>query len=132
MGSAAAVLVWIAIIGVAAFFFGRWVAGAFEAKGRSRRIGFWMAFLLFFAFPVGPMVALAISWAVRPVGVPAIALEPAALVAASATPTVPQVITVNQSPGAADALRNLNKLKDDGLVTDEEYEAKRAEILARL
>jgi Short C-terminal domain len=33
---------------------------------------------------------------------------------------------------ANDALRNLTRLREDGLVTDEEFTAKRAEILARL
>jgi hypothetical protein len=33
---------------------------------------------------------------------------------------------------AAEALRSLNELHEQGLVTDDEYAAKRAEILGRL
>jgi len=62
---------------------------------------------------------------------PATSSASPAPVAVSATPTAPQAVTTDQS-SSADALRSLNALKDDGLVTDEEYVAKRAEILARI
>jgi len=46
---------------------------------------------------------------------------------AAAPITLPVPVT-----GTADALRSLNELKDQGLVSDEEYAAKRTEILSRL
>jgi Bacterial PH domain/Short C-terminal domain len=36
------------------------------------------------------------------------------------------------APDAADQIRKLAQLREEGLVTDEEYEAKRAELLTRL
>ena len=49
-------------------------------------------------------------------------------VVAPAAPITPPV----QVTGTADALRSLNELKEEGLVSDEEYAAKRTEILNRL
>jgi Short C-terminal domain/Bacterial PH domain len=44
----------------------------------------------------------------------------------------PAVAAAQQAGSAGDDLRQLAKLKDEGLVTDEEYEAKRQELLQRL
>ena len=45
-------------------------------------------------------------------------------IALSGNPQAPQA-----TPTQADAIRDLAKLKDEGLITDEEYEAKRRELL---
>ena len=37
-----------------------------------------------------------------------------------------------QAPSAADDLRKLNQLHDDGLLTDGEFAAKRAEVIGRI
>ncbi len=65
-------------------------------------------------FPFEPVVATATA--------------PAADQAAVVPPITPRV----QPRETADALRSLIELKDQGLVTDEEYAAKRIEILSRL
>ena len=46
-----------------------------------------------------------------------------------ATPAAP---AASDSPDVADQIRKLAQLRDEGLVTDEEFETKRAELLARL
>ncbi len=38
----------------------------------------------------------------------------------------------NSARASADAIRELNKLREEGLITDEEFEAKKAEILERM
>lgn len=63
---------------------------------------------------------------------PAASAESPAIVASGAPLAAPQATKVDESPGAADALRDLKTLKDEGLVTDDEYAAKRTEILSRL
>ena len=59
---------------------------------------------------------------------PAIAAAPVAATPTPATPVTPPV----QPTETADALRRLNDLRDQGLVSTEEYAAKRIEILSRL
>jgi Bacterial PH domain/Short C-terminal domain len=49
--------------------------------------------------------------------------------AAHATPAAP---AASDSPDVADQIRKLAQLRDEGLVTDEEFETKRAELLAKL
>lgn len=53
-----------------------------------------------------------------------------------ATPPVPvgasNAAPQDSSKDAADALRQLQKLHQDGVITDEEYETKKAEILRRM
>jgi Bacterial PH domain/Short C-terminal domain len=49
--------------------------------------------------------------------------------AAHKTPDAP---AAGDSPDVADQIRKLAQLRDEGLVTAEEYDAKRAELLARL
>jgi hypothetical protein len=49
--------------------------------------------------------------------------------AAHATPTAP---VSGDAPDVADQIRKLGQLRDEGLVSAEEFETKRAELLARL
>jgi len=49
--------------------------------------------------------------------------------AGHATPAEPATL---DSPEIADQIRKLGQLRDEGLVSEEEFETKRAELLARL
>jgi Short C-terminal domain len=51
------------------------------------------------------------------------------MTAAHESPAAP---AAGSSPDIADQIRKLADLRSEGLVTDEEYEAKRSELLARL
>jgi PH (Pleckstrin Homology) domain-containing protein/putative oligomerization/nucleic acid binding protein len=51
------------------------------------------------------------------------------MTAAHATPAA---VDSGGSPDVADQIRKLAQLRDEGLVTDEEFESKRADLLARL
>lgn len=44
----------------------------------------------------------------------------------------PTVVTTAAAPSVASQIEDLSRLKDQGLVSDEEFEAKRAELLSRL
>ena len=71
--------------------------------------------------PFDPATALAPSWATgssQPVQAP--------------SPMPPAPVAAPAAPGMGESLRSLNQLRDEGLVTDEEYAAKRSEILGRL
>jgi hypothetical protein len=58
-----------------------------------------------------------------------VALVKKQMTGAQATPSAS---AGEDSPDITDQIRKLAQLRDDGLVTDEEYETKRAELLARL
>jgi uncharacterized membrane protein YdbT with pleckstrin-like domain len=62
----------------------------------------------------------------RPTMPPVRAAEPAPV---AAPPPTPEVDTANE---VADALGRLGALRDQGIITPEEFEAKKAELLARL
>ncbi len=64
----------------------------------------------------------------RPTMPPVRATEPAPVVAAAPAPT-PEVDTADE---VADALRRLDDLREKGIITPEEFEAKKAELLGRL
>ena len=49
-----------------------------------------------------------------------------------ASKTAPAAPANGGSTDVADQIRKLAALRDDGLLTDEEYESKRAELLARI
>jgi len=51
---------------------------------------------------------------------------------AGSTSLVPPASAAATREAAEEALRALTRLRDDGLVSDEEYEAKRSEIISRL
>jgi hypothetical protein len=43
-----------------------------------------------------------------------------------------RLLTTSTNPNIADQIRELGKLRDKGLLTDDEFDAKRAELLARM
>ena len=67
-------------------------------------------------------------------GTPAAAPATPAAPAAGAAPTsgTPAAAPPSAAADAANTLRHLGELRDQGLITPEEYEAKKAEVLARI
>jgi hypothetical protein len=71
-----------------------------------------------------------LKWIDRNSDVPAfVAVVKSQMTAAHETPAAP---VAGDAPDAADQLRKLSQLRDEGLVTDEEYETKKADLLARM
>ena len=60
------------------------------------------------------------------------AASPAVAAAPAATPSAPDPAAVAGTADAAAAIRQLGELRDQGLISDEEFEAKKRELLARI
>jgi uncharacterized membrane protein YdbT with pleckstrin-like domain len=73
-----------------------------------------------------------ISEAVRAAGAAGPAVAPVAAPAPPVTVPAPAAPVAPAAPGPDEKLRSLAKLRDDGLITAEDYEAKKAELLDQM
>jgi hypothetical protein len=100
-------------------------------KGRSAAVWFFVALL--FSPLIGLLGALIVSSKKAP---PAVDVRPAWMADPPPRPEIRPAWMVPAAPlaidGPADALQALVAMKNRGLVTDDEYEAKRLELLARI